>query len=92
VPDLKPIAWLGDSLARLREASADIRAGAGVMESRVHGENEFRIFYVAKFAEAVYVLHGFTKKTRTTRKADIDTDRRRYAELLEVRKKEQRRR
>jgi phage-related protein len=53
--------------------------GPGVMEIRVHGATEFRVFYVARFAEAVYVLHCFTKKTQTTRKADLEMGRQRYA-------------
>ena len=32
----------------------------------------YRVIYVARFEEAVYVLHAFEKKTRKTRKADID--------------------
>jgi phage-related protein len=27
--------------------------GSGVMEIRIHGVNEFRVFYVARFEEAV---------------------------------------
>jgi phage-related protein len=38
--------------------------GAGVMEIRLHCDNEFRVFYVARFEEAVYVLHAFVKKTK----------------------------
>ena len=107
---LKLIAWLGDSLARLRAAPADVRSdagyqldlvqrgetpadfkampdvGAGVMEIRLHGDNEFRVFYVARFEEAVYVLHCFVKKTQATRKADIDLGKQRYATLREARK------
>jgi phage-related protein len=30
------------------------------------------VLYVAKFEEAVYVSHAFEKKTRQTRKADIE--------------------
>jgi len=110
VSSLKPIAWLGDSLARLCAAPADIRSdagyqldlvqrgeapadfrpmpdvGSGVMEIRLHGDNEFRVFYVARFEEAVYVLHCFVKKTQTTRKADIDLGKQRYAALLELRR------
>ena len=56
--------------------------GSGVMEIRVHGDSEFRVFYVARFEESVYVLHCFVKKTSTTRRADIDLGKRRYAELL----------
>jgi phage-related protein len=45
------------------------------------------VLYVAKFAEAVYVLHGFEKKTRRTPKADIDLANKRYRDLLTERKK-----
>jgi len=107
---MKPVVWLGDSLARLRAAPADIRSdagyqldlvqrgetptdfrpmpvvGSGVMEIRVHAENEFRVFYVARFDEAVYVLHCFAKKTRATRKADIELGKQRYTALLELRR------
>jgi phage-related protein len=40
--------------------------GAGVMEIRVHTRLEHRVFYVAKFDDAVYVLHAFEKRTRAT--------------------------
>jgi phage-related protein len=46
--------------------------GAGVYEIRLHEDGEFRVFYVAKYAQAIYVLHAFQKKTQQTRKADID--------------------
>ena len=39
---------------------------------------EWRVIYVAKFAEAVYVLHAFQKKTQRTRRQDIELARRRY--------------
>ena len=42
--------------------------GPGVVEIRIHGDSEHRVFYVAKFAEGVYVLHAFEKKTRKTPK------------------------
>lgn len=46
--------------------------GSGVYEIRIHTELEHRVFYVAKFAEGVYVLHAFEKKTQRTRQVDID--------------------
>ena len=47
--------------------------GAGAYEVRVRDEaGAFRIIYVAKFNDAVYVLHAFQKKTQKTRKQDID--------------------
>lgn len=42
--------------------------------------------YIAKFEEAVYVLHCFQKKTQTTSQSDIDLDKRRYKELVQERK------
>jgi phage-related protein len=42
----------------------------------------FRVLYVAKFADAVYVLHCFQKKTERTSKADVELAARRYRELL----------
>ena len=62
--------------------------GSGVMEIRVHGENEFRVFYLARFDEAVYVLHCFVKKSRATSKSDIDLGRKRYCDLVEWRRKQ----
>ena len=56
--------------------------GSGVREVRVHTGVEHRVVYVAKFEEAVYVLHAFEKRTRKTRQADIDLARRRYADVL----------
>jgi len=55
--------------------------GPGVYEIRVHTGAEHRVFYVAKFTEAIYVLHAFEKKTRRTRSDDINVGRRRYARL-----------
>lgn len=60
--------------------------GAGVKEIRIRVEKAYRVLYVAKFAEAVYVLHGFEKKTQRTPKADIDLANRRYRKLVNERK------
>ena len=57
--------------------------GAGVREIRIRdAAGAFRIVYVAKFAEAVYVLHCFQKKTAKTAKADLELAATRYRELL----------
>jgi phage-related protein len=57
--------------------------GAGVREIRVRDESgAFRVLYVAKFEDAVYVLHCFQKKTQATPKRDVDLAERRYRELL----------
>jgi len=52
--------------------------GTGVYEIRVHALGEWRVLYVAKFAEAIYVSHAFQKKTPKTAKTDIDLATKRY--------------
>jgi phage-related protein len=56
--------------------------GAGVEEVRVHTGAEHRVFYIARFPEAVYVLHAFEKKTQQTSPRDIETARRRLAAVI----------
>ena len=56
--------------------------GPGVREIRVHSAMEHRILYIAKFAEAVYVLHAFEKRSRKTAQRDIELARQRFQELL----------
>ena len=60
--------------------------GLGVNELRIHAGNEYRVIYLARFPEAIYVLHVFGKKTRQTPKQDIELAARRYRELLTRRK------
>ena len=57
--------------------------GQGVKEIRIQDEaGAFRVLYVAKFADAIYVLHCFQKKTEKTSKADVELAAKRYRELL----------
>jgi phage-related protein len=62
--------------------------GAGVREIRIQAGRQFRVLCVAKFAEAVYVLHAFEKKTQRTAKRDLDLAQARLAELLRRRRAE----
>jgi phage-related protein len=55
--------------------------GVGVREIRIHVLGEWRVVYVAKLAEAVYVLHAFQKKSRKTSKNDIELARKRLKEI-----------
>lgn len=56
--------------------------GPGVREIRVRAPaGAFRVIYVATFAEAVYVLHAFQKKTAKTARADLALARARLREL-----------
>ena len=107
---MKPVVWLGDSLARVRDFAPDGRhetglqlglvqageeptdwkpmssVGLGVNEIRVRVGGAFRVIYMAKFAEAVYVLHAFQKKSRKTARTDIELARRRFRVLVQERR------
>jgi phage-related protein len=61
--------------------------GLGVNEITVRAGGAFRLLYVARFAEAVYVLHAFQKKTRKTGEADISLARKRFRELIQERQR-----
>lgn len=64
--------------------------GTGVNEIRVSDKgDQYRLIYVAKFEEAIYVLHVITKKkTQRTSQHDIDIAKKRYNTLVERRKKQ----
>ena len=63
--------------------------GVGVNEIRVREERGgYRVLYVAKFEEAVYVLHVFEKRSQKTPKDDISLARSRYIDLLKWRKEQ----
>jgi phage-related protein len=103
---MKPVIFLGDSVARLRAFPDGPRRdagfqldrvqrgldpdnwkpmksiGPGVREIRVRdAAGAFRVIYVTIFAEAVYVLHAFQKKTPRTSARDISLAEFRYREL-----------
>ena len=61
--------------------------GTGVEEIRVHTGQEHRVFYVARFAEGVYVLHAFEKRSRKTRAREIEVARARLREALAARRR-----
>ncbi len=62
--------------------------GKGVEEIRIStGEGAYRILYIARFEEAIYVLHAFQKKTQKTSKKDINIGCQRYKAIMELRKK-----
>ena len=106
---MKPVVWLGDSLAEVRSFVPQARwrtgqelrrvqagqlpmdwkpmpgIGPGVNELRVRAGGAYRVLYLAKFAEAVYVLHAFEKKSRKTARLDIELARQRYRNLVRER-------
>lgn len=66
---IKPIRWVGSA----RE------------EIRIRTEDAYRVFYIARFEEAIYVLHAFQKKTQKTAQKNIELGQKRYQLLLENR-------
>ena len=57
--------------------------GIGVEEIRVRDDaGIFRVVYAARFAEYVYVLHAFQKKTQTTAKRDIELAKERFDQMI----------
>jgi len=58
--------------------------GPGVYELRDQDERAwYRVFYLKKIADVVYVLHCFEKRTAQTEKKDIDLAKERLKRLLE---------
>ena len=55
--------------------------GSGVREVRINCEGAYRVVYVAKYEDCVYVLHSFRKKSQKTRKSDIDIAKKALSEL-----------
>lgn len=58
--------------------------GRGVKEIRIHVLGEWRLIYVAKFEEIIYVIHSFQKKSRKTSQQDIDLAKKRYKQIGRV--------
>lgn len=59
--------------------------GMGACEIRVRdAAGVFRVIYVAKFADAVYMLHAFQKKTQKTARADLELATQRYRDARAI--------
>lgn len=56
--------------------------GRGVWELKVsEAEGQFRVVYVVKRNDRIYVLHAFQKKTQQTPQSEIDLARARFKEI-----------
>ena len=71
--DWKPMSSVGPGAAEIR-----LRDGAGA----------YRVIYVARFDEAVYVLHAFQKKTQRTTQKDLGLAALRYRQVMALARKE----
>jgi len=95
---VKPVVFLGSALDDIRAFPADARRAAGYALTRVQeGERPpdgkpmpsvgaFRVIFLARLSEAVYVLHCFRKTTQRTAKRDIELARERLAALRRERR------
>ncbi len=62
--------------------------GSGVHEIRIHdAAGAFRVIYIAKLEQAVYVLHCFQKQSTKTSRSDLDLAVARYKELMKRNRK-----
>lgn len=84
----------GLELVRVRRGFAPLHfrempsIGLGVREIKLQDENksQYRLIFIAKFEEGIYVFHLITKKTsQRTNKLDIELSKRRYREILKQR-------
>ena len=57
-----------------------VRTVVEVKES--YDGNAYRAVYTVRYADAVYVLHAFHKKTQATPKKDLEIAKRRFGQLL----------
>jgi len=79
-------ARLSWSLDLLEQMGVDLGAphvrsvGDKLWELRVVGGLQHRVFYFAASERRLVLLHAFTKKTRRTARAEIETARRRMAD------------
>lgn len=73
-----------------RDFKAMQNLGSGIMEIRVRDiSGAFRVAYVAKFAEAIYCLHAFQKKTQKTAPKDLEIIKTRYVAVVALHKEQQ---
>jgi phage-related protein len=91
-PDARHVAGVQLGLVQAGAEPSDWKpmpaVGLGVNEIRGRAGGAYRVIYVAKFAEALYVLHAFEKKSRKTARTDIELARRRFRLLAQDRRQQ----
>ena len=61
--------------------------GKGVEEIRIRDDSgTYRVIYTARFADAVFVLHAFQKKTQRASQRDIEIAKARFSEIMRDRR------
>jgi hypothetical protein len=84
VQQIRPAIFIGGSRHIVKNFPDEARWLAG------NEINELQLGCLAKFAEAVYILHAFAKKTQKTPKRDLDIARKAYAQIKNIRQNQQR--
>ena len=82
------LAQMGERHPAMAKTLKGFGGGAVVEVKERHDGNAFRAVYTVRYADAVFVLHAFQKKSKTgvaTPKSDMDLVRRRLNDLIEER-------
>src|SRR5690606_26228918 len=74
--DLNAICEGKDPFSRIKHLTESV--GSGAIELIENGRPAYRTVYVAKFDEAVYILHSFTKTASGVDRKAMATAQRRY--------------
>jgi len=84
---------IGSELRLLQSGERPLHArplktvGRGVWELKIsEAEGQFRVVYVVRRNDRIYVLHAFQKKANKTPKPDVELARKRFRELVQERK------
>ena len=84
------LAQMGERHASMAKTLKGFGGGTVVEVRESHAGNAYRAIYTVRFAEAVYVLHAFHKKSKVgakTPKPDLQLIEKRLRELVEEREK-----
>jgi phage-related protein len=66
------LAQMGERHSTMAKTLSGFGGGAVIEVRESHDGDAFRAVYTVRYADAVYVLHAFQKKTRQTAKRDVD--------------------
>ncbi len=84
------LAQTGERHAIMAKSLRGFGGGTVVEVKESYEGNAYRAVYTVRYAEAVYVLHAFQKKSKTgikTPKADMNLIEKRLTELIEERER-----
>jgi len=83
--DLEAVCQGKDPFSKFKHVAEGV--GVGAIELIENGRPAYRTIYVAKFDDAVYILHSFTKTTNgVDRKAMATAKKRHKAMMTEIKK------